>query len=252
MLPEERACYIDLLIYQHQHGIIPNEPKRLMMYCSGCNEDTVKRVLNQKFNQMDDGWLNHKLNHLVNERSNHRPKKIAASVLAGLISKSKLDKKKILKIKKNFKIGNFIEDKEGCKLPDNQIKTEIKKWFNQMVNHLVNNLENENEDENINKDKKEKGVKGERKINYPWDSEDFKINWDKWILYKKNQHKFNFKTEKTEQTAIDYLKEISKDEKDAIKIINTSIANGWKGLFQSKVNNQNNGRIHAGSEDFKF
>ena len=31
MLPEERACYVDLMIYQHQNGgFIPNDVRRII------------------------------------------------------------------------------------------------------------------------------------------------------------------------------------------------------------------------------
>lgn len=252
MLPEERACYIDLLIYQHQHGIIPNDPKRLSMYCSGCNEETIIVVLNQKFNQMVDGWLNQKLNHLVNERSNHRPKKIAAAVLAGCISGCRLDKKKKLKIKNSFKIENFIKNEEGLNLNDNQIKSLIKEWFNQMVNRLVNNLEDENEDENKNRDdNKIKKEELKKDIVFPWDSDLFKEAWVKWMVYKKTEWNFKFKNSITEQTALNSLEKMALNEGEAIEIINKSIANNWKGLFPVK-NKSNNGRINAGSEDFNF
>ena len=61
MLPEERACYIDLLIYQHQHGFIPDDVRRLTMYCSGINEATLKATLEAKFKLCDKGWINQRL-----------------------------------------------------------------------------------------------------------------------------------------------------------------------------------------------
>lgn len=148
MLPEERACYIDLLIYQHQHGFVPNDFKRLVMYCSGCTIDTIQNVLEQKFNQTVNGWSNQKLNQMVNERSGARPKKIASATFAGLISSSKLNKKQTQKIKKSFRIVDFIEENGIVITNESIVKSRVKEWFNQMVDRMVNNLENENEDEN--------------------------------------------------------------------------------------------------------
>lgn len=62
MLPVERACYIDLLCYQHQHGgFIPNDIERISMYCSGSNQATLIAVLQAKFVQSEEGWYNVRL-----------------------------------------------------------------------------------------------------------------------------------------------------------------------------------------------
>ena len=69
MLPEERACYIDLLIYQHQNGgFIPNDLKRVLMYCSGCNEATLQATLEAKFKLSDKGWVNEVLEKVMSDR----------------------------------------------------------------------------------------------------------------------------------------------------------------------------------------
>ena len=57
MLPEERACYVDLLIYQHQNGIIPLDLKRVLMYCNGVDEATLKATLEAKFTKTEEGWV---------------------------------------------------------------------------------------------------------------------------------------------------------------------------------------------------
>lgn len=57
MLPEERACFIDLLIYQHQRGVIPNDIKRVALYCNGISENVVKDVLKIKFILTNKGWM---------------------------------------------------------------------------------------------------------------------------------------------------------------------------------------------------
>lgn len=72
MLPEERACYIDLLIYQHQNGYIPDEPKRLIMYCSGVSEATLQATLKAKFKLCSKGWYNEKLISTIEQRENYK------------------------------------------------------------------------------------------------------------------------------------------------------------------------------------
>ncbi len=140
MLPEERACYIDLMIYQHQHDIIPDDPKRLKMYCSGCSEETILIVLNQKFIKTVDGWLNQKLNQVVDVRSKFKPKRIASATLAGLISASKLSNFQKKKIKESFKASDFIDENNDETL----IKSKVRDWFDHLVDQMVNNIANAN------------------------------------------------------------------------------------------------------------
>lgn len=68
LLPEERACFIDLLIYQHQHGFIPNNIKKLTLYCSGISEDALRNVLDEKFTLCERGYVNVKLQDVTDER----------------------------------------------------------------------------------------------------------------------------------------------------------------------------------------
>lgn len=69
---------------------------------------------------------------------------------------------------------------------------------------------------------------------------DFIEKWNVWIKFKKQQFNQSYKSEETEQTAINDL--IQKSKGDCIiaeKIINQSISNLWKGLFTLKIENQN-------------
>jgi hypothetical protein len=76
---------------------------------------------------------------------------------------------------------------------------------------------------------------------YPFDSTVFKEQWLVWKKYKKDQHKFTYKGDISEQAALKELGEMSGgDEKRAIELIHQSIANGWKGIF-NKINNTQNG-----------
>jgi uncharacterized protein YdaU (DUF1376 family)/uncharacterized protein YegP (UPF0339 family) len=85
-------------------------------------------------------------------------------------------------------------------------------------------------------------------IDYFFNSLIFIENWKTWKDYKKNQFKFNFKSKNSEQIAINHLIKLSeKKEQNAIDIINQSIANGWKGFFQLKTNQ--NGKTITTPED---
>jgi hypothetical protein len=87
-------------------------------------------------------------------------------------------------------------------------------------------------------------------IIYPFNSENFIKFWGLWKQYKKDEHRFRYKTAVTEQAALKKIGELSNnDEFTAIKIIEESIANGYKGLFaiknQNNGTNQSNGRTVA-------
>lgn len=72
-------------------------------------------------------------------------------------------------------------------------------------------------------------------LNMHWESEIFTNAWITWKEYKKTQHNFKYKTNETEQVALDQLLKLSEGlEIQALEIIQTSIANGWKGFFQLK------------------
>jgi hypothetical protein len=82
---------------------------------------------------------------------------------------------------------------------------------------------------------KDKVIVKDKEIIYPFDSENFKQIWEHWKTYKKEQHKFIYKTAMTEQAALKHLGELSgQDELSALLIIQQSIANGWKGFFELK------------------
>ena len=98
------------------------------------------------------------------------------------------------------------------------------------------------------KERKGKEIKGkESKVNsiveLPFNSEIFSKAWNEWKDYKKNCHNFNFKTQSSENIALNQLSKLAKNsEVDAVEIINQSMANGWKGFFELKKPKQNETR----------
>ena len=87
--------------------------------------------------------------------------------------------------------------------------------------------ENENIDIIINVNKE--------KVELPFESIEFKTAWEQFKFYKKKEFKFTYKTKQSEMAALKELLTLSNGHEDiAIKIINQSLANGWKGLFNLK------------------
>jgi len=100
---------------------------------------------------------------------------------------------------------------------------------NASAKHMHNHMENENENINENKNR--------NVLVYP--SSEFQNLWEQWIDYKKEEHKDRYKSTKTEQIAINnLLKLCNGDLKIAEEIVNNSIANKYKGLFEIKYYGQ--------------
>lgn len=152
MLPEERACYIDLLIYQHQNGIIPNDFKRMAMYCSGVNEAMLEATLKAKFKLCDKGWVNEKLSDVILERENFSNKQSINGVVGQFWKKAGaiLDKKTLSKLREALSsmtikdIYNDIHTKEINKaMLEAMLEAKLKHLANANANEdvIVNNKE---------------------------------------------------------------------------------------------------------------
>lgn len=81
----------------------------------------------------------------------------------------------------------------------------------------------------------------EVEINYRFDSKIFIAQWNLYKVFRKKKHRFTFLDNDSENRKLTELFNLSnEDEKFAIKIIQNSIDNGYKGLFLPK--NLNNGK----------
>lgn len=178
--------------------------------------------------------------------------KIASLYIGEKVTEADLEKIRAEKLTNGkFWLPEFIEEqnselKENCPAHKPIFKS-IKEnglTLSNRVSERVCNTQQEIEKEVvIEKDKeieketdKEKG--GEKfEIVYPFDSEEFRAGWQFWLDYKRKEHRFSYKSPETEQIALKELSELSGNSEDvALKIIQTSITNGWKGLFKPKEN----------------
>ena len=96
-------------------------------------------------------------------------------------------------------------------------------------------MEDENENENRNKNIDIIKAENSKIVKLPFESERFKKAWEYWISYKKQQFKQTYKSESSEQIAVNHLfKLANSNEETAINIIAQSVTNTWQGLFALK------------------
>ncbi len=84
------------------------------------------------------------------------------------------------------------------------------------------------------------------------DNEEIRINksWIRWNDFKKAEFNFKYKSDISENAAKKELLELSGgDEETAIKIIEQSIAKGWKGFFELKNNGNGSNKKSVGASD---
>lgn len=262
MLPEERACLIDLLIYQHQNkGFIPNDLKRISLYCSGIDEATLNTTLQTKFTLGENGWYSIKLQLLTEQRKEYAEKQSFNGKVGQFYKKNaaNLSKREISLIKEQV-AANRLNNKE---LYTNWIskysnpKTMLKALLKHLgiVNGDVNEIVNEVVIENNGKE----GMGEKPKpVVMPFSSSEFASQWHNWKNYLSTQHNFVHEAPQSEQAALMHLNTLStQNETTAIAILHQSMAQGWKGLFEINAQ-QNAGKQPAGrksktvySNDFK-
>ena len=199
---EQKGKYITLLCMQHQQGHL--HEKHMIFICGTNDKDVI-----EKFAKDDAGlYYNIRL-----EKETEKRKKYSESRRENRI--------------------NGIEKAKNKNDKTNPTKTS--KRSKSYVQHM------ENENENINEDiiGIKKGVQGEReKLVMPFMSEQFLNAWDNWKKYKLAEFKFSYSSIQSEQAALTKLVKFAGGiENVAIEIIIESMANGWKGLFEIKQNN---------------
>lgn len=120
-------------------------------------------------------------------------------------------------------------------------KSEHNNTVNKPIINLVDNIESDILKIDIKPEKKEKEKThkggGVDLSEFP---KEFISIWDLWKTYKKEKCKFTFLNADSEKRAIKELLNMAKDDiSQCEKIINQSIDNGWKGLFEIKKTESN-------------
>lgn len=220
----EVGVYTRLLLTQWINGSLPADMNRLARIAGTSAEVMTKiwLVIGCKF--IDDGCGN-----LINPR----------------MEKSRSDKEAYLRLQseKGKKSAAAWKNKRKINRGSNSVETETLTESQPLEDEVE--IENENEVE-IDFEKSEKlfvgtgekpskAAKEKQEIVLPFDSPEFTEHWQWWRRYKQEQFGFKYKSQVTEQAAINDLVKIAKgDEVTAIEIIKQSIANGWKGFFPIK------------------
>lgn len=126
LMPDEKGVYIDLLCHQHQKGSLPADTVRLARLV-GLSEDKFLPIWEQlkiKFGRVNGSRVvNHKLSRVVAERASFSLQKKIAGEFAFLLRKKGYSQETTYKIKKSFKMDDFMKFK-----PD-EIRVEIEKWL---------------------------------------------------------------------------------------------------------------------------
>ena len=158
MLPEERACYMDLLIYQHQHGLIPLDLKRLQLYCSGIAKATLIATLEAKFEATDEGYVNKKLCGVIEQRAEFSNKQSINGSVGQFFKKAK----GLLSREKYATLKQSLSNKTNKEIFDIVSGREIDKaMLEAMLIALLKHLEDEDANEDIEDTIESKGGVGE-------------------------------------------------------------------------------------------
>lgn len=81
-------------------------------------------------------------------------------------------------------------------------------------------------------------VENENKdIVYPYQNDEFIEIWKQFKIYKSTEFNFKFKSTQSEQAALSKLPNEMDNVDHAIQSIKNTMANGWKGIFPDKINN---------------
>lgn len=136
-------------------------------------------------------------------------------------------------------IKNSNKNQYGNKSNSNQQHEQLNSVYAEIKTVVENEIDNRNfgKPEDLSK-----------KIEMPFESSFFRDAWEDWKNYRAAEHKFFYNSGKSEQAALNELSKVAcRDENKAIRIIQKSIASGWKGFFEERLNIDVIKRVPAGA-----
>lgn len=213
-----RGWYLNLVLHQFDKGSLPNDIEKLAQLASVRFSEferfkqVFEQVLKQKFGLCEDGRLrNAKAYTIIQGRqkfTEKRSKSGSVGVIVKLAVSIGFKKKEIERLKSDLYSDEL--DLESAK--DKQVLEQMLKLYR-------------NGDEDVNENIIE---------SLKYKSENFKKAWTAWTDYKNSQHKFKYKSIKSEQIALNELQQF--DYEFARELIKTAISNGWKGFVFEGTN----------------
>lgn len=148
-----------------------------------------------------------------------------------------------------FKNQFLIDGKKYEKVVEKRKKAAESRWKKDDADHAnasksiqkdANDADNDNDNDNGNDNEIDNGNEkyNDNELVNPF-SDSFMDFWKKWLQYKKEEHKFRYRSLSSQQTALNGLHKLSNgDEEMAIRIMEQSVINGWKGFFALKKDQQ--------------
>lgn len=138
MTCEMRSAYMDLLCYQHQNEVVPNDAKLLMNYCTGASEEAIQAVLEAKFKPCLKGLINIRLQKEMLRGEIHSEKQSVNGSCGQFWKKAKrlltIDEFYSLKEKlKNQSNDTIFEMFEGCKIDRKFLEAMLKATLEAML-----------------------------------------------------------------------------------------------------------------------
>jgi hypothetical protein len=221
MLPKERACLVDLMIYQQQHGPIPKDYERMVMYCSGCDEATLMATLKAKFRETEHGWINGKMEKVSRGREDY----LDAQSINGRIGQFWKKVKALVNAKELKELKSVVYDEIG-KEKFSEMLTDSKATLEGLLEglrkHIANAIEDESVDEVVS-------LKKDARVFF---ENDEALN-QTYLTYLKVRKEKGVKT--TPTTIEAQVKKFSALPRDhVIWGLNQSIENGWTGCWPEK------------------
>ncbi|HDZ04864.1 hypothetical protein LCGC14_0371080 [marine sediment metagenome] len=223
----EKGWYFDLILHQFDKGSIPSDLDELASICAvrpseyKLFEQVFEQVLKQKFELNDEQRYE---NGFAKEIIQRRQKFVEKRSSAGKISYIMRYARKNFKLNKKKEL--FLKEKIDLTI-DLKNEQVLKHMLEQKLELYIN------VDEDVNKDNIKKGV------NLFFNTETFKSKWKDWREYKNDEFEFKYKSKQSEQATLTELYNLSGEKESiAVKIIDRSMAKGWKGFF--KLNDENN------------
>jgi uncharacterized protein YdaU (DUF1376 family) len=129
MMPNEKGVYIDLLSYQHQRKGLPTETVRLAKMVGLSHEQFLEiwKILQSKFNHVDNRLVNEKLMEVMDERACKGRKNKINGTFAGVLRKGNYSNPDRDMLKTMFKSEDFMD----C--PDDELTKWITTWITERL-----------------------------------------------------------------------------------------------------------------------